>query len=133
MIEQGEECGDEDDGGQNLERENEVLRGIFHSQFAKDELGANEGIAEQQIHVVAGDLKNSTARTETQHKECESELQTEAPQDGREANGFSISGKDVGQSQYGDQAQHADESAHRVGSFPQRKFCTFAARKEARR
>src|SRR5580658_288644 len=87
------------------------------AQLAKDELRTVESVAQKQIDVVPRPFKKKTANAEAQHKNRERELQTEAPKNGFEFDGFAISGKEIREAKHCEQAEHPGVTSHALSSF----------------
>ena len=95
MIENREERGDEDDGGQHLEREDGAGRGrddlaesagVGKAEFAEEDARSREGGRKHPGDDIARPRHGALAEVEAQDEEGEGDLQAEAPGDGAPAN-----------------------------------------------
>ena len=112
VIENGEESGDEDDRGENLEGKDETERRTLLAYLAEDKLRADVGKTQQLVHHVAGRLKQPSAVVELQHEEREGNLQAQPPGDRFQPDHPTVGGKRVRQTHHGQQAQNAGQTPH---------------------
>src|SRR5262249_12203801 len=81
VVENGEERGDENNGGKNLECEGKTKLGSFFrlTYVTKNECGAYIRVAEKFVRGVAEQLKQPAAAFDAQYKKSQRDLQTESP------------------------------------------------------
>ena len=107
VVEDGEERGDEDDGGQHLEGEETGVesgadfRGL-RGEVAKDEGGSGEGVAEELVDAGSGGVEDALAEGPLEDHEGEEDLQAETPDDGAPADGAAVGGEDPCEEQHGE-------------------------------
>src|ERR1700679_3802808 len=102
VIEHGENGGDENDGGQDLEGEEETHGRAFFSEVAENKLGAEEGEIEDPVHGGAGFLEYPLAVGPIDDEIGEDDLQAQAPGDGFPADGAAIGGKEERERHHGE-------------------------------
>ena len=102
MVKHGEEGGDKDDGGQNLEGEDGALigglrgqqiaegSGVGKAELAKQNPGSSEGRREHGSDYAASPSHELLSVVEAQHEEGEGKLQAKAPGDGAPADTFAV-------------------------------------------
>ena len=121
VIQHGEKRGDEDDGGQHLEREDRSRCGSNHfaesagvgqAQFAEQNARSREGSRKHVGDDVAGPGHGALAKVEAQHKKRKRELQAQAPRDGAPANAAAVRGTQPGRSQHGENSEQSCKSSH---------------------
>src|SRR5271154_6837894 len=93
VIEERENGGDENDGGQDLEGEEETHGGTFFAEIAEDELGTEEGEIEDPVYAGAGFLEDPLAVGPIDDEVGEGDLEAEAPGDRFPADGAAIGGE----------------------------------------
>src|SRR5271156_1546223 len=93
VIKHGEDGGDKNDSGQDLEGEEEAHGRAFFSEVAEDELGAEEGEIEDPVYGGASLLEYPLAVGPIDDEIGEDDLQAEAPGDGFPADGAAIGGE----------------------------------------
>jgi len=112
VVEQGEECGDENDDGESLEGEDESARGILHAELAENERRAEVGKVEQPFGAAAELGENVLTDGPAHHQECEHDLQSEAPGDDFGADRAAIVGHEVRERENEQYAQNSDKAVH---------------------
>src|SRR5579859_5423039 len=112
VVENCKERADEDYRGQHLEGENKTDARTLLAQRTEDEFRTDEGVTENAIRSVSGDLKDAPAVVHAQHKNGKGDLQAESPGDRLDADGAAIRGKNVGEREHRQQPKNSRESSH---------------------
>jgi len=95
VVENGEQCRHEDDGGQNGECE-DLQRATGIAEFAEDHGGAIDRMREQAGYRACALREDELSEAPLDDEEGEEDLQGEPPSDGAPADGAAIGGEGVG-------------------------------------
>ena len=79
VVHDGKECADEDDGWQELKREDHPQLGVRLAQLAEDELGPDVGIIQYAGDEVAQRAKQLLSRWNPEHEDGEHHLEPQSP------------------------------------------------------
>ena len=113
VVEDREQGGHEDDGGQHLEREDEPDAAAPRlAQRPEHELRALERQGEERADLLSQPAEDPLADGDLQDEQGQRELEAQAPGHGLEADGAPVGGEGPGSGQDGQQADDGKEPLH---------------------